>query len=82
MQPPKIYPPVFAVAVTQFSLSRLQHHSGAPSYFGGPLGSRLKGPLTAKGARGSASSDDMDGILTLMMTIFRFFFFLLMRPWD
>ena len=63
---------LFSLAVTRFSLSRLQHHSGAPSYFSGPLGSRLKGPLTSKGTRGSFSAD-FDG--TLDFDDDNFFFF-------
>lgn len=60
-------------AATRFSLSRLHHHSGAPSYFGGPQGSRLKGPPDAQGPTRGSSSADFDE--TLDSDDYNFFFF-------
>ena len=55
--------PLSPSLLTHALLSRLRHHSGAPSYFSGPLGYEAqRAPDGQGGERGSVSLDDFNGI--------------------
>lgn len=55
--------PLSPLLLTHALLSRLRHHSGAPSYFSGPLRYEAqRAPDGQGGKRGSVSLDDFNGI--------------------